>query len=224
MAAQLEVKFSVPERFRRGSLRTDERASVDSAHELLGIVGGIVPVGGRKILDFGCGVKLVQALLEQDYGHVRYAGVDVYAEMIDYLRSHVNDPRFEFGTLNFHNAMYNKKGMPMTAESRLPIADDLFDIITMFSVITHMVPEDALATFRILRGYAAPGAKLIFSTFIDAAQTEDFIDKVPDRPLLNAFYRKEFLDGLIERGGWLIASFNKPVGSVIQHYYVCAPA
>jgi SAM-dependent methyltransferase len=223
MSATTEVKFPVPERFRRGNLRKDERASVDSAHALLAIVDRIAGLAGSRILDFGCGVKLVQALLEREYRQRKYVGVDVYGEMIEYLRSHVTDPRFEFAKLDFHNEMYNKQGERMTGASRLPIADDVFDIITMFSVITHMVPDDALATLKILRGYAAPASRLVFSTFIDPGQSQDFVDKVPDRPLLNAYYRKEFLDALVATAGWGIEAFHPPVEAVIQHHYVCRP-
>ena len=220
----MNIKLSIPKQFRRGSLRDDERASIDSALRLLSAVDEIKPLEGARILDFGCGVKLVQALLESEYEFKRYVGVDVYRGMIEYLQSEVTDDRFEFATLNFHNEMYNKSGTPMTAESQLPISDSSFEILTMFSVITHMVPDDVVATLKILRGYAAANSKLIFSTFIDFQQEQDFIDKIPNKPLLNAVYRKEFLDGLIRSSGWKIDSFNRPIPNVIQHHYVCSPS
>lgn len=224
MSAAAGVKLSIPLRFRRGLLRGDERASVDSALQLLACVNEIVPLAGRKLLDFGCGVKLVQGLHELDYQLCKYTGVDVYREMIEHLRSQVIDPRFEFAALDFHNAMYNKAGRPMTADERLPIADDRFDVITMFSVITHMAPADTAATLSILRGYAADDARLVFSTFIDPNQPEDFVDKIPDRPLLNAFYRRSFIEQLVADAGWRILSLNHPVAQLIHHHYVCSPA
>lgn len=215
------VKFSVPIRFRRGSLRNDERASVESGLALVNLISKITPIDGTKILDFGCGVKLVQALLEGDFEHKKYVGVDVYREMIEFLSANVQDARFEFATLDFYNKMYNKQGARVSGDSKLPITDDVFDIVTMFSVVTHMEPEDTLATLKILRGYAAPTGILIFSAFIDPAQREDFLDKIPDKRLLNAVYRKDFLEGLIGKAGWKISSFNRPIASVIQHHYVC---
>jgi SAM-dependent methyltransferase len=219
----MNVRFSVPERFRRGDLRKDEQGSVNSAHALLSIVDRVSPLAGSKILDFGCGVKLVQALLEKDYQHRKYVGVDVYRDMIEYLVSHVTDERFAFAALNFHNEMYNKHGERMTGVSRLPIAEEAFNTITMFSVITHMVPDDTLAALKVLRRYAAPTAKLIFSTFIDSEQRQDFVDKVPGQPLLNAYYRKVFLDELVQQAGWIVESFNRPIAGVVQHHYVLQP-
>ncbi len=219
------IKLPVPLRFRRGSLRNDERASVDSALRLLELIQKIVPIDGARILDFGCGVKLVQGLMELDSPQEKYCGVDVYREMINYLADSVRDKRYEFATLSFQNEMYNKDGEKMTGTSRLPIREDTFkaNIITMFSVITHMIPDDALASLQILRGYASEDARLIFSSFINPNQQEDFIDKLPDRPLLNAIYRKEFLESLVKQAGWKIESFNSPIASVIQHYFVCSP-
>jgi SAM-dependent methyltransferase len=217
------IKLSIPKLFRRGSLRDDERASIDSALRLLTAVNEIKPIKGASILDFGCGVKLVQALLESHYDFSKYVGVDVYRSMIEHLQSALKDDRFEFAALNFHNEMYNKKGDPMTGESRLPIRDSNFNILTMFSVITHMIPDDVVATLKIMRSYAAPDSKLIFSTFIDFQQEIDFVDTDPKKPLLRAVYRKEFLDELVQSSGWTIESFRKPIPQVIQHHYVCTP-
>jgi SAM-dependent methyltransferase len=216
------VRFSVPLRFRRGSLREDERASVESGRALLSLIARFAPLEQAKILDFGCGVKLVQALLQDDCPIRKYLGVDVHGEMIEFLRANVRDKRFEFGTLNFHNRMYNKSGEAMTTGSLLAISPDTFGILTMFSVVTHLEPGDTLAALGILRRYAAEGAKLIFSAFIDPGQKEEFIDTIPDRPLLNAVYRRDFLEDLIGKAGWQIESFNRPIASVIQHHYVCS--
>lgn len=218
------VKFSVPEKFRRGSLRHDERDSVDSAMKLLDLINKYAPIEGAKILDFGCGVKLVQGLIEKDNPHLKYTGVDVYEEMINYLTENCNYQSFEFKVLNFYNEMYNnKKGQKMTEESNLPIDPDKFDIITMFSVVTHLNPEDTLATLKILKKYAHSKTKLIFSTFVDENQKEDFIDKVPEKPLLKAYYRRSFLEDILTDSGWSILSLNKPIPRLIQHYYVCQP-
>jgi SAM-dependent methyltransferase len=218
------VKFSVPEKFRRGSLRHDERTSVDSAIKLLDLINSYASIKDAKILDFGCGVKLVQGLIEKGNPQLKYTGVDVYEEMISYLVANCPYKGFEFKVLNFYNEMYNnKKSQKMNEESNLPIDPDKFDIITMFSVVTHLNPEDTLATLKILRKYTHNKTKLIFSTFVDEDQKENFIDKVPEKPLLKAYYRKSFMEDLIANSGWSILSLNKPIPRLIQHYYVCQP-
>jgi SAM-dependent methyltransferase len=218
------VKFPVPLRFRRGALRNDERASVNSAVRLLKLIDTIHPLEGARILDYGCGVKVVQGLLEIECRHKKYVGVDVYREMIDFLRTSVRDDRFSFASLDFHNAMYKNDGHRMTRDAKLPISDERFDILCMFSVITHMVPDDTAAALSILRRYAAPSATLILTAFFDPQQKEEFIDSVSGKPLLKAIYRKDYLERLIADASWTIRSANQGVPRVIQQYYVCSPS
>lgn len=45
-----------------------------------------------ELLDVGCGTKFSEALLNDEVPIKKYAGVDVYAEMIDVLRQEVADP------------------------------------------------------------------------------------------------------------------------------------
>jgi SAM-dependent methyltransferase len=191
---------------------------------ILDYVNGICSLTGARVLDFGCGVKLAQALLQEEYGLTKYVGLDVYREMIAYLQTHVSDPRFSFSPLNFQNDMYNKSGDPMTGSSRLPIEDDQFELVAMFSVITHMNPRDAEATLRILRGYVAPDGYLIFSAFVDPSQVESFVDLVPSRPLLRASYQRDFLERIIQQAGWHIQEYRRPIPQVLQHHYICRPA
>lgn len=70
----------------------------------------------------------------------------------------------------------------------LPILQ--YDLMTLESVFTHFNPTDFLATLQILRRYAAPEARMLFMCFIDNDLPQDFVDQVPDRPLLKAYCRE----------------------------------
>lgn len=94
----------------------------------------------------------------------------------------------------------------------------------MFSVITHMEPEDARAILQILRRYAGSDTLLLFSTFIDDAQHEDFVDENSERPLLRARYRRSFIEGITRDAGWRIEELRRPISGVIQHHLLCYPA
>ncbi|MEO1039211.1 MAG: class I SAM-dependent methyltransferase [Pseudomonadota bacterium] len=219
-----DVKLPVPLKFRRGSLRENEAASVASGVKLVEMVQSIRPVDGASILDFGCGVKLAQALVEMNSPQTLYVGLDVYREMVEFLQDALShDARYRFVTVNFHNQMYNRDGEDMAFGDTMPIEKRDFDLMTMFSVITHMEPDDTRATLRRLRTHAGTDAHLIFSAFV-RDQAQDFIDSDPDRPLLRAFYRREFLDQIIGQSGWSVESFNRPVAGLIQHHYICRPA
>lgn len=220
-----DVRFSVPLKYRRGSQRGDERASVDSALRQLDYLGSLRPVEGSAMLDFGCGVKLSQALYERDSPQQVYVGLDVYGELIEHLQARLrDDPKYQYATVDFHNAMYNRQGRKMTPESELPIAPQSFDIITLFSVITHMAPEDAAAILHILRRYAAGHTLLLFSTFVDDTLDTDFVDEDSARPLLRARYRRAFIEGITRDAGWRIEALRPPLRGLIQHHFICYPA
>ena len=220
-----EVKLPIPLKFRRGSLRENEAKSLDSAIKLLDWVSKEKSIQGARILDFGCGVKISQALFQLDSPQQLYFGLDVYEEMVQYLKDALSDyPNYAFESVNFWNEMYNQDGEVMTRDSILPVGDGKFDILMMFSVITHMNPKDSDAVLGILRRYAARDSKLFFWAFADEAQSEDFIDYDPRRPLLRAKYRRSFLESIIADTGWKIERAVEIVRNHKKVRYVCSVA
>lgn len=246
-----ETILSVPRKLRRGGKRGDEAASVASARDLIRLlcrVTGVSSLAGMSVLDVGCGCKLVQAILNDNLPVGRYTGIDVFPELIDFLRTQVTDARFSFHRMDTQNAMYNPDGQPLGAQTRLPLADELFDIICLFSVFTHLAPHDYSAMLRVLRPHIKPGGTLVFSLFVheetaaghgfidgvaramiaddivveEQAVTPDFLDWDAERPLFRALYSRQHALELIEGTGWAVESLNDPEES-IQHYFVCRP-
>jgi SAM-dependent methyltransferase len=218
------VALPVPREYRRGMLRRDERVSVSSGLKLLDLIDARKPIKDAKILDMGCGVKVAQALVERGSPQSLYIGVDVYREMIEYLQNALaEDSRYRFEVANFHNDKYNRDGVKMRDVDGLPIEPMEFDILTMFSVITHMLPEDAEDVLKKLRKHAAGDAVLIFSTFVSSEQQEEFVDVFPEKPLFKASFRKDYLESIIERAGWTVREFHPAIQKLINNFYVCAP-
>ena len=62
-------------------------------------------------------------------------------------------------------------GVDINAEldsfSELPVGDRQFDVICLFSVFTHLAPPDYAAMLRLLRPYARPEGRLLFSLFVN---------------------------------------------------------
>lgn len=226
--AVAQIRLDVPLAFRRGSFRANQELSILSGMRLIELVANLVRnADGRALgdvtwLDHGCGVKIVQALIQQNIAIKRYIGLDVYKDMIEWLKTNVSDPRFQFHAVDYKNAMYNKKGQQMRLSDSLPVADKA-DLMTMFSVVTHLAPGDARATLTSLRNQAADGSHLVFSCFIGQGQTEKFIDAVPDRPLLQATYSEAFIRRIIASAGWKAVSLSPPIPEVIQHNFYCVP-
>ncbi|MEM8570122.1 MAG: class I SAM-dependent methyltransferase [Pseudomonadota bacterium] len=221
----MAVKLSVPRKFRRGVKSHDETASVQSGLKLLDLIEGIKPIEGTKLLDMGCGVKIAQALVERGSPQALYVGLDVYREMIEFMQRVLKgNDRYVFQAVEFHNEKYNSGGTKMADISGLPIAFQRFDLLTMFSVVTHLTPEDTRDMLLKLRQYAADDSALVFSTFVDPDQEEDFLDLVPEKPLFKASYRKAFLEDIIARTDWKIERYGPAINGVIMDYYVCSPA
>lgn len=206
-------------------LSRDEAVSVRTGLELLDLIGVRKPIAGARILDLGCGVKIAQALVERGSPQGLYVGLDVYREMVEFMQSALShDPRYRFEVVDFHNEKYNQTGVRMDEFDGLPIGPLEFDILTMFSVVTHMVPEDTRDALTILRKYAAPDAVLIFSAFVGKAQAEAFVDVIPEKPLFQASFRQDVLEGIIAETGWSIEEHGAPIENLIQDFYVCRPA
>jgi Methyltransferase domain len=85
-----------------------------------------------------------------------YVGVDVYADMIDFLKQNVADPRFGYHHIDVRNERYNPDACPMTDDTDLGVGDRQFDLICLFSVFTHLNPHDYRTMLRLLRRYCGP--------------------------------------------------------------------
>ncbi len=165
-----DLTLEVPKGLRRGKLRWNQQRSVASGVELLQLMAtslGHASLANVSVLDVGCGCKFTQAILDRGLPVGQYTGIDVYADMIEFLRAEVSDPRFAFHHINTHNAMYNPEGIPLSAETTLPVEQGSFDIVCGFSLFTHLAPHDYVSMLKVLRRYVKPTGHLFFSLFIN---------------------------------------------------------
>ncbi len=255
------MDLEVPRDLRRGRHGSEEDW-LESARVLLALLAsafGHDDLGDVALLDVGCGTKLTKAVLEDGLPIGRYVGVDVSADIIDFLTASIDDPRFEFHHLDAHNDRYNPGGRPLQAFERLPVGDEGFDVISLFSVFTHLNPTDFRTMLELLREHVRPDGGLLFSLFVDqgvdpVVQAElerriaagdlatiravearlaasggdgpaipDFVDRVPDQPLLEAVYSERYARELLAGTGWEPVELRQPVPGVIQHHFVCRP-
>lgn len=215
--------FPVPNRFRRGAFAG--RKLVETGRQVLDIVAeaaGLDDFSGLDILDFGSGYRMAQVLLEYDMDFGSYVGVDLDPEMIEWVSANCPDDRISFELVPFANEMYRPDGEPMTTESRLPVGDATFDTIWMFSVVTHLTPEDTRTILTILRRHLRPGGFLFFTCFSNPTLEEDFVDAVPENPLQMASYREGHLFDILDETGWAAEYYREPL-EVIQYHLVCRP-
>jgi SAM-dependent methyltransferase len=185
----------------------------------------IPDLAGLDVLDFGCGVRFADSIVNRVVPLKSYIGIDVYQEMIDFLSSNVTDSRLSFFHLNARNPTYNKDGVPLERDTTRPIGDRLFDVICMFSVITHQLPEDAGAIFAILRRYVKAHGRLFFSASVEEGDF-GYRENVPESPTALSIYSPDLLRELLETSGWRILSIapRNLRGLPILHSLLCAPA
>jgi SAM-dependent methyltransferase len=220
------VRLDVPDGLQRN---TPTVAAVGHEHTgelLLKLVVhrlGIENLAGVDILDVGCGVRFAQTIVNRNIAVKSYTGVEVFAPIVDFLNENLaaHDPRFRFHHWNVRNLMYNPGGVELSTFATLPTPES-FDLIWLFSVFTHLNPDDALAMLRLLRKPLRPHGKLFFSAFIDDDLT-GFEDRDKENPLLLATYGRTYMESLIESAGWRIdGSFERDQSNWIQHYFVCS--
>ncbi len=161
--------IDVPPKFIRSAV-TDEAETVAGAGHLLAELSAILDrpdLGGVDLLDVGCGIKFSQAILNGDLPLGSYTGVDIYADLIEFLSSEVTDERFTYRHLDAANDLYNPDGQPFTTTSDLGIGDARFDAICLYSVFTHLNPTDYVTMLEHVRRHIRPNGRLVYTAFLD---------------------------------------------------------
>jgi SAM-dependent methyltransferase len=237
-------RLVVPRQLLR-SLRQDEEEAERSARALLGVLARQLSrddLDGVHVLDIGCGVKLTQALINHGLPIGSYTGIDVSAPVIDFLRSSVDDPRFAFHHVDFHNARYNPTGVQMTPDTVLPVERADFDLICGLSLVTHLAPDDTKSILAITARYAHERTQLVFTAFLDVhtegghglvdrysqalggdvSVGEPYQDYVADDVLRVALYSEPYMRELIVRSPWELVSITDPTPCA-QHLLTLRP-
>jgi SAM-dependent methyltransferase len=217
----------VPDRFNRNSgtvtsLMPPEQSGLWLLERLKERLS-LTTLANTTLLDFGCGVRFSQALVNLRIPIGRYVGVDCYAEMIEFLRAEVGDRRFSYHVLDARNPYYNPGGQPLSPATALPVVERDFDVITLFSVITHQYPQDSEAIFTVLRRHVATEGRLFFTCFLDPA-LDGFEDRSPERNARRCFYGPDYLVSLVERCGWRVVSRAPGEAPLIGDSFLLRPS
>lgn len=220
--------LDVPEELQRNAPRVREHGADHTGEVLIRLAMrrcGLDSLAECDVLDVGCGVRFTQALINRGIPFKSYSGVEVHRPIVDFLKASVepHDPRFRYAHWNVRNTRYNPDGIAMAAAASLPVPGT-FDIAWLFSVFTHLDPEDTAAMLRLVRGQIRPGGRLMFSALIDE-RVDGFCDAVPASPLLRAVYHPRLMRDLVAQAGWRIVSEHDPDPEhFVQATFVCAPA
>jgi SAM-dependent methyltransferase len=179
-------------------------------------------LAGKRILDFGCGVRFTRTIYNLDLEIGLYAGVDVNADAIAWLADNVDDPRFRFERLEMGNALYNPGGLPVSDTAALRARGLVdFDAACMFSVITHQAPDDAAIIFALVYESVRDGGQLYFTAFTDESVGE-YAERDPAAPCHVSTYHPEYLRRLVAGAGWRVEDvYPASEPTVQQAAFVC---
>jgi SAM-dependent methyltransferase len=171
---------------------------------------GRTDLAGLYLLDVGCGVRFAQTLINRSFVFGSYTGVDVKGALVRWLKKHIEsrDTRFHFVHWPVYNAMFNEHAPPMSTSEALPVKGR-YDLIMGFSLFTHLAPQDTALMLRFMRKAVRADGRVFFTAFCDEA-VHDFEDRVPNEPLLLAYYNPTYLKRLIEAEGWCVLSHEPP--------------
>lgn len=222
------MRLEVPDHLQRGAPRVRAAGPENTGQKLLALIAervGLRDFADVDILDVGCGVRFAQTIVNRAIPVKSYAGVEVEPRIVEFLNEHLArvDRRFRFYHWNVRNAMYNPAGVPLAdaAPSLPPL--ERFDLIVLWSVFTHLAPDDAAVMLELLRSRVRPGGKLFFTAFIDDALAT-FEDRDKEHALRAMYYGRDYLHALIARAGWSIdAAFPGDFTRFVQPHVVCSP-
>ena len=213
MSNEENKRLIVPQKFTRNHPATTSVMSPDEAGKYL--LSTVEERTGRllensDILDIGCGTRFAASIINCNIRVGSYTGVDIYADMIDFLATNTqNIPNLFFHFWNMKNDLYNPGGAPMGPDSSLPV-DKKYDLVLFFSVFTHLNPADARIMLKICRDVMKNTGQIFLTAFINDKQEEDFIDLDPSRPLLKAVFSKRFFEKIVRESNLVVKGFHPP--------------
>ena len=116
--------------------------------------------------------------------------------------------------------MYNPGGKPMVEHAALPFANEGFDAVCMFSVITHQAPDEAMAIFSLIRK-SIMTRHLYFTAFIDE-KVDSYLDADSANPRHQSTYNHDLMRSLLAEAGWSTERIYEPSFGQ-QTAFVCLP-
>ncbi len=155
-------------------------------HRLISVGTQLEP--GTRLLEVGCGVGAVLAVLGEEFPGVRLFGVDIEPKQLDFARGHLERVGLE-ATLLEADAL------------ALPFADESFDHVWMMWLLEHIAdPPEALREARrvLVRDGAITAIEVDYST----------CHAEPSTPALEALFRA-MVQGMAA-SGWSDAGTRLP--------------
>ncbi len=160
-----------------------------------------------RLLEVGCGFGRFPIGVLRTVGDVEsYMGVDVNPLAIDWCVRHIakTHPTFHFLHTDVTNARYNPHGS--THVALLPFQPQSYDIIYLYSVFSHMIPQDVALYLHEFARLLAPGGTVFLTAFIeegvkDYTENPEGYQREWKGPLHCTRYDRGYFRSLVEQAG-----------------------
>jgi SAM-dependent methyltransferase len=139
----------------------------------------------ERVLDIGCGAgRWADALTGYLTEEGRYDGLDVLPDRIAQAERRVGRkyPNFHFHLINVFNTHYNPQANTQVSDFRFPFEDEEFDLVILYSVFTHMLPEDVERYFAEIRRLLKSGGRMLASYLLLNPKTLELLQHAVDGP------------------------------------------
>ncbi|WP_162146130.1 class I SAM-dependent methyltransferase [Inquilinus limosus] len=121
------------------------------------------------MLDIGSGIgRRTIPLLSYLDDRARYVGLDIDPDQVRWCSRNITPRNFRFSFIHIDvfNKFYNHSGAIPASKLVLPFPDNSFDVVSLWSVFTHMYPDDVAHYLAEIGRVLRPGGRLVASYFL----------------------------------------------------------
>ena len=181
----------------------------------------------HRVLDVGCGIgRVAIPLTNYLSSEGSYEGFDIVKDGIKWCERKIspNHQNFNFVHINLKNNLYNLSTKQEAKNFEFPYQNNEFDLVFLFSVFTHMLPEDVDSYLGQIARVLKKGGVCLATFFVYNKESERLmrqndglqfkydlgnyllIDKKVKEA--NVAFREDFLKELVSKNGLKIDGFH----------------
>jgi len=143
---------------------------IQNGEEALRFYRDVLRLGpDSTMLDIGSGMgRKTIPLLSYLNGKARYIGIDIDRDQVRWCSRNITPRNFRFSFIHvdLFNKFYNPSGSIPPSKFILPFPDRSFDVVTLWSVFTHMYPDDVAHYLAEIGRVLRPGGRVVASYFL----------------------------------------------------------
>jgi SAM-dependent methyltransferase len=123
----------------------------------------------EQVLDVGSGIGRVAVPLTQYLNKAgSYEGIDIVRTGVDWCQRKISrvHANFRFTHIDLKNDLYNLSTEQEAKGFVFPYTDNRFDVVFLFSVFTHMMPDDTANYLQQIARVMKPGGRCLATFFL----------------------------------------------------------